>query len=94
MGVKVHPTFLYESIWNFGVFLFLMWYSRNKKHVDGAIFLWYLILYSFIRIFIEALRTDSLMLGPIRVAQLISIITIIGALYILNQKKKGENKIL
>lgn len=90
-GIKVHPTFLYESIWNFGVFIFLMWYSRNKKYVDGAIFLWYLILYSSIRIFIEQLRTDSLMWGSIRVAQLISIITIIVSSYILYKKNKEKN---
>lgn len=76
-GVKVHPTFLYESIWNFFVFLFLLWYSRNKSKVDGEVFLLYLILYSVARLFIEGLRTDSLMWGPIRVAQLISIIGII-----------------
>lgn len=77
-GVKVHPTFLYESLWNFGVFGFLLYYSNNKKY-DGQIFILYLILYSIARYFIEGLRTDSLMLGPFRVAQLISIISIIGA---------------
>ncbi|OLS03874.1 prolipoprotein diacylglyceryl transferase [Tissierella creatinophila] len=87
-GVKVHPTFLYESLWNFGVFIFLMWYSRNKKHVDGAVFLWYLILYSFIRFFIEHLRTDSLMWGSVKVAQLISVIIIIVSSYMLYKKKK------
>nr|WP_300002276.1 prolipoprotein diacylglyceryl transferase [Tissierella sp.] len=89
-GVKVHPTFLYESIWNLGVFIFLMWYSRNKKHVDGAVFLWYIILYSFIRFFIEALRTDSLMWGDFRVAQLISVALIIVSSYILYTKKKAR----
>ncbi|MGO1469108.1 MAG: prolipoprotein diacylglyceryl transferase [Tissierella sp.] len=92
-GIKVHPTFLYESIWNFGVFIFLMWYSRNKEHVDGAVFLWYLILYSFIRFFVEALRTDSLMLGPIRVAQLISIVIIAVSSYILYEKRKQNSKL-
>lgn len=91
-GVKVHPTFLYESIWNFGVFIFLMWYSRKKDHVEGAVFLWYLILYSFVRIFIEQLRTDSLMFGPIRVAQLISVIIIGVASYILFKKKSETAK--
>ena len=76
-GVKVHPTFLYESIWNLGVFFFLLWYGRKKQKVKGEVFLLYLALYSFIRFFIEGLRTDSLMLGQIRVAQLISIIGII-----------------
>lgn len=90
-GVKVHPTFLYESLWNLGVFIFLIWYSRNKKHIDGAVFLWYLILYSFIRFFIEQLRTDSLMIGPIKVAQLISVIIIVVSSYILYKKKKEKD---
>ena len=62
-GVKVHPTFLYESLWNFLVFLFLIWYRKNKKKKEGEVFLLYLSLYSFIRFFIEGLRTDSLMWG-------------------------------
>lgn len=93
-GVKVHPTFLYESIWNFSVFLFLLWYGRNKQKVKGEAFLLYLSLYSFIRFFIEGLRTDSLMLGQIRVAQLISIIGIVIPAYIMYKKrKKNINKI-
>lgn len=92
-GVKVHPTFLYESIWNFLVFLFLMWYSRNKQKVKGEVFLLYLGLYSFIRLFIEGLRTDSLMLGPIRVAQLMSIIGIIIPAYIFIQRRKNRTEI-
>lgn len=92
-GVKVHPTFLYESIWNFLVFLFLMWYSRNKQKVKGEVFLLYLGLYSFIRLFIEGLRTDSLMLGPIRVAQLMSIIGMIIPAYIFIQRRKNRTEI-
>lgn len=80
-GVKVHPTFLYESLWNFGVFIFLLYYSKKKKY-EGQIFILYLILYSIARYFIEGLRTDSLMFGPFRVAQLISIASIIGAIFI------------
>lgn len=87
-GVKVHPTFLYESIWNFLVFLFLTWYSRNKSKIDGEVFLLYLILYSTARVFIEGLRTDSLMWGPIRVAQLISLIGIIIPALILYNKRR------
>ncbi|HZK33083.1 MAG TPA: prolipoprotein diacylglyceryl transferase [Tissierellaceae bacterium] len=90
-GVKVHPTFLYESIWNFGVFIFLLWYARKKQKVKGEVFLLYLSLYSFIRLFIEGLRTDSLMLGQIRVAQLISIIGIIIPAYIFYKKRKIES---
>lgn len=91
-GVKVHPTFLYESIWNFGVFLFLMWYARNKQKVKGEVFLLYIALYSFIRLFVEGLRTDSLMLGPIRVAQLMSIIGMAVASFIFYKRRKIEQK--
>ncbi len=82
-GVKVHPTFLYESLWNFAVFLFLYFYLRKRKKFSGQIFLTYLMLYSFARFFIEGLRTDSLMIGPLRQAQVISIVLIVvaGAIY-------------
>ncbi len=92
-GVKVHPTFLYESIWNFLVFWFLLWYGRNKQKVKGEVFLLYLSLYSFIRFFIEGLRTDSLMLGSIRVAQLVSIIGFVIPLVILFIRKRDTEKI-
>ncbi len=87
-GQRVHPTFLYESLWNLLVFLFLIWYRRRKK-VEGEIFLLYLALYSLGRCYIEGLRTDSLMLGPIRVAQLISIVTIIicAIIFVIFRKK-------
>lgn len=88
-GSYYHPTFLYESIWNFLVFLFLMWRWPRKK-IQGEIALLYLILYSAGRFWIEAMRTDSLMLGPLRVAQLVSIVLIItgiSGLYFLYRKK-------
>ncbi len=87
-GAKVHPTFLYESIWNFGAFIFLIWYSRNKQKIKGEIFLLYIALYSFIRLFVEGLRTDSLMLGPIRVAQLMSLIGIVVASFLFYKRRK------
>ena len=59
-GQKVHPTFLYESIINILIFIFLLWFRKNKKASDGQIFGLYLILYSSGRFFIEGLRTDSL----------------------------------
>lgn len=87
-GQKVHPTFLYESLWDFLVFIFLLWYKKRKK-AHGEVFLLYLALYSLGRFFIEGLRTDSLMFGPFRVAQLISVITIIlsSAMFIIIRKK-------
>lgn len=92
-GEKVHPTFLYESLWNLLVFAILLWVMKRQKF-SGQIFLLYGILYSFGRFFIEGLRTDSLMIGPFRTAQLLSIITIIvfGVLYYLfNHRKKTEH---
>lgn len=87
-GEMVHPTFLYESIWNVLVFLFLMW-RYPKKAFHGEVFLLYGIFYSIGRFFIEGLRTDSLMIGPLRTAQVISILIIVvfGALWILGKNK-------
>lgn len=75
-GQYYHPAFLYESLWNLGVFFFLTWYWPRKKAAGEVAFL-YLILYSTGRFFIEAIRTDSLMLGPFRVAQLVSLLLIV-----------------
>ena len=72
-AIFVHPTFLYESLWNF-IGFFLMWYLYKKKKYNGQIFLTYLAWYGFGRMFIEGLRTDSLWLipGVIRVSQLVA----------------------
>ena len=72
-----HPTFLYESLWNLGVFgvlLALFWWTvqNPNKLKEGTIFFVYLISYSLGRVWIESFRTDSLMFGDFRVAQLIS----------------------
>lgn len=89
-GVKVHPTFLYESIGDFLIFLFLIWYRRKKVKVSGEVFLLYIVLYSTVRFFVEGLRIDSLMLGPIRVAQLVSVVSIIVGLVYLYVRRKGK----
>lgn len=80
-GVRVHPTFFYESAWNFIIFLFLMKLLNTKKY-DGQLAAVYLIAYSAGRFFIEGLRTDSLMWGPFRVAQLISVAMIASGIAI------------
>ena len=91
-GVKVHPTFLYESIWNVGVFV-VLWLLRKKKQYEGEIIVWYVGLYSLGRFFIEGLRTDSLMLGPLRMAQVISLAGVVGAIiaHIYLSKKNKES---
>ena len=76
-GVKVHPTFLYESIWCLGLFIFLSWWDRNKRKACGQTFALYAILYSAERFCVEALRTDSLMIGPFKQAQVISLCAIV-----------------
>lgn len=76
-GKMVHPTFLYESIWNFIVMFALLIFDKKYKRFDGEVFLLYGILYSAGRFFIEGLRTDSLYIGSLRVAQLVSLFTII-----------------
>lgn len=92
-GVKVHPTFLYESIWNLAIFIFL-WIFRKKKKYEGQIIINYITLYSLGRFFIEGLRTDSLMIGPLRMAQVISVIGVIGGVVAhvyLSKKNKDNN---
>ncbi|SCZ77038.1 prolipoprotein diacylglyceryl transferase [Acidaminobacter hydrogenoformans] len=90
-GVKVHPTFLYESLWNVALFAFLMSFRKNKPF-DGALMFLYLIIYSVGRFWIEGLRTDSLMVGPFRTAQVTSIVMIaIGAAAWFWQSKRKKS---
>jgi phosphatidylglycerol---prolipoprotein diacylglyceryl transferase len=72
-GRYYHPTFLYESLWNFGVLLVLFWLRRRSFLRAGELFFSYFICYSIGRFFIEALRTDSLdFIGPAWLASLIN----------------------
>lgn len=70
----VHPTFLYESLWNVCVLLFLFFVVRKKEIFHGEIFLSYLSLYGLGRFWIEGLRADSLYIGPMRVSQIVALI--------------------
>lgn len=85
-GAFHHPTFLYESIWDLAVFVFLIFY-RRKERKDGYIFSLYLILYSIGRFCIEGLRLDSLMAGGLRAAQLASIIMILAGILLMVYSK-------
>ena len=89
-GVKVHPTFLYESIWDLLIFIFL-WIFRKKKKYEGQIIVYYIGLYSLGRFFIEGLRTDSLMVGQLRMAQVISLVGIIASIILHMYLYKKEN---
>lgn len=73
-----HPTFLYESLWNLGVFALVLWlFSWGLRHPgrlkSGTVFLVYFAAYSLGRLWIEGLRMDSLMLGPLKMAQMVSL---------------------
>jgi phosphatidylglycerol:prolipoprotein diacylglycerol transferase len=73
-----HPTFLYESLWNLMVFAILMTLFfrdlKRKPHLKvGTLALVYMVAYSLGRFWIEGLRTDSLMIGPLRMAQIVSL---------------------
>lgn len=92
--VQVHPTFLYESVWNLCVFFFLLWFSRRKKF-KGQIFFLYLGLYGLGRFFIEGLRADSLMLfgTGIAVSQALSLVLVIVSIvlqYLFLKRVKYE----
>lgn len=76
-------TFFYESVWDFSVFLVLWFIIRKKKERNGVVSLWYMLLYGTGRFFIEGLRTDSLMLGPLRVSQWLSAGLVLSAATIL-----------
>jgi len=75
----VHPTFLYESLWNLVGFILINVFYKKKKF-NGEIFLWYAGWYGLGRTFIELLRTDSLYLGGIRVSSLVGLVCFAVAL--------------
>lgn len=89
-GVGYHPTFLYESIWCFLLFIFLMYWTNHHRKFNGQIICLYGILYSAERFVVEGFRTDSLMVGPLRQAQVISLALIAGCiiLYFIFRKKQ------
>jgi len=91
--LEVHPTFLYESLWNLIGFLIIALILRKRRKFDGQLFLSYLAWYGFGRMLIEGLRTDSLYIPgtAIRVSQLLAcatcIVSIALLLYVLLVKK-------
>jgi len=72
-NIPLHPTMLYEMTINISIFLILWFGLRNREHKNGFIFVAYLMLYSLGRFVVESFRADSLMMGPIRAAQVVSL---------------------
>jgi len=94
-GIMYHPTFLYESVWNVVVFVFLI-LLRKYNPIRGEIFLNYLILYSVGRFFSEGMRTDSLyIIEGLRTAQVVSVtLILIGIILIIYRRKAGSLRYL
>lgn len=89
--IQVHPTFLYESMWNLGVLIFLMIWRKHKKF-EGEIFLLYLFGYGVGRFWIEGLRTDQLLIAGLPVSQLLAAVMVVFSMItivIMRKKKIG-----
>ncbi len=91
--IQVHPTFLYESVWNLCVLLIIFLYRRHKKF-DGELCAMYIWGYGLGRVWIEGLRTDSLMLFGLnfRTSQLLAAICVLGASVYMIYKRIQLNK--
>lgn len=91
-GQKYHPTFLYESLGDFLIFGFLMYYFHKRKDKDGEVISLYMILYGILRFFVEGLRMDSLYIGPLRISQIVSLILVLLGIILFTKFKKQKNK--
>lgn len=91
--IQVHPTFLYESLWNLGLLLLIFFYRRRKKF-DGEIFALYLMGYGAGRFWIEGLRVDQLQIGTtgLAVSQILSGVLCICALAAVIWMRYGIKK--
>ena len=91
--IQVHPTFLYESLWNLAVLILILCYTKHKKF-DGELFFLYLGGYGLGRVWIESLRTDQLLLWGtnMAVSQLLAFCMVIFAIaaIIYNRRKIGQ----
>ena len=94
--IQVHPTFLYESLWNLCVLLFLIWYSPKKKF-HGEVFCLYLLLYGIGRFWIEGLRTDQLIffgtgLAVSQMLALVMVVVSLGIILVGRKHRKAETQ--
>lgn len=88
----VHPTFLYESLWNLLGFAIIHFLYKKKKF-DGQIVLMYITWYGFGRMLIEGLRIDSLYIGVFRVSQVIGFVCFVaGAVALIYNLTKAYRK--
>lgn len=93
LGKCVHPTFLYESLWNLGVLLLILFFFKKRQKFSGEIFLLYITGYGLGRLWIEGLRTDSLMIGPLRISQLVALLcALCGFVLLVYFRRKAKRK--
>jgi phosphatidylglycerol:prolipoprotein diacylglycerol transferase len=91
--IQVHPTFLYESLWNLALLIIIFLYRRHKKF-DGELFALYVWGYGLGRVWIEGLRTDSLMLPVVdfKVSQLLAALcVVVASIYIIYKRVKQKD---
>lgn len=91
-GQKVHPTFLYESLGDFIIFIVLYNLCKKNRNENGTIISLYFILYGILRFFVEGLRTDSLYFLGMRVSQLVSLALVAIGVVICIKNKKMNSK--
>ena len=95
-ALPVHPTFLYESLWCALGFLLIFLYERRRRF-HGEITLLYVMWYGLGRFFIEGVRTDSLMIGPLRISQVVAAASVLAAFalwLVLRKKYRGKSLVI
>lgn len=90
--LPVHPTFLYESLWCLAGFILLHILAKKAYTFKGKIFCSYIVWYGLGRFWIEGLRTDSLMLGTMRVSQLLAALCVVGGVVLYFVIKARANR--
>lgn len=92
--IQVHPTFLYEALWNLGLLIFLILYTKHKKF-DGEVMLLYMAGYGLGRFWIEGMRTDQLFLWgtAIPISQLIATLIFVVCISMILIKRRKLSKI-
>ena len=90
--IQVHPTFLYESVWNLCSLIFMLWYGKHKQKYIGEIMALYFLLYGTGRFIIEGMRTDQLIIPGtgLAVSQCLSLVLVIAAIIIMFLIRKGK----
>lgn len=94
-GAWHYAAFFYESVWCALIVLFILTAERKGFFErSGDIFLSYIFLYGMERAFVEGLRTDSLMLGPVRISQALSLLMVLAAVLLLAKRRGGKQALL